>query len=30
MIAGIVWRADVVVTSDQALPAQDSYSLARS
>ena len=29
-IAGIVWRADVVVTSDQALPAQDSYSLAGS
>lgn len=27
-IAGIVWRADVVVTSDQALPAQDAYSLA--
>ena len=27
-ISGIVWRADVVVTSDQALPAQDSYSLA--
>lgn len=27
-IAGIVWRADVVVTSDLALPAQDSYSLA--
>ncbi|HVC58822.1 MAG TPA: PDZ domain-containing protein [Acetobacteraceae bacterium] len=27
-IAGIVWRSDVVVTSDQALPAQDSYSLA--
>jgi hypothetical protein len=26
-IAGIVWRAEVVVTSDQALPAQDSYSL---
>ncbi len=29
-IAGIVWRADVVVTSDQALPAQDSYSLSGS
>ena len=29
-IAGIVWRADAVVTSDQALPAQDSYSLAGS
>ena len=29
-IAGIVWRADVVVTSDRALPAQDSYSLAGS
>jgi S1-C subfamily serine protease len=29
-IAGIVWRSDVVVTSDQALPAQDSYSLAGS
>ena len=29
-IAGVVWRNDVVVTSDQALPAQDSYSLARS
>jgi S1-C subfamily serine protease len=29
-IAGIVWRADVVVTSDQALPAQDRYSLAGS
>ncbi|HUB16846.1 MAG TPA: PDZ domain-containing protein [Acetobacteraceae bacterium] len=28
VISGIVWRADVVVTSDQALPAQDSYSLA--
>jgi serine protease DegQ len=27
LISGIVWRADVVVTSDQALPAQDSYSL---
>ncbi len=27
-IAGIVWRADVVVTSDRALPAQDSYSLS--
>jgi S1-C subfamily serine protease len=27
-IAGIVWRADLVITSDQALPAQDSYSLA--
>jgi S1-C subfamily serine protease len=27
-IAGIVWRADVVVTSDRALPAQDSYSVA--
>jgi len=29
-IAGIVWRPDVVVTSDQALPAQDSYSLVGS
>jgi S1-C subfamily serine protease len=29
-ISGIIWRADVVVTSDQALPAQDSYSLAGS
>jgi S1-C subfamily serine protease len=29
-IAGIVWRADVVVTSDRALPAQDSYSVAGS
>ena len=28
LISGIIWRADVVVTSDQALPAQDSYSLA--
>lgn len=27
-IAGIVWRSELVVTSDQALPAQDSYSLA--
>jgi S1-C subfamily serine protease len=27
-IAGIVWRADVVVTSDRALPAQDGYSLS--
>lgn len=27
-IAGIVWRPGLVVTSDQALPAQDSYSLA--
>jgi S1-C subfamily serine protease len=27
-ITGIVWRPDVVVTSDQALPAQDSYSLS--
>jgi len=27
-IAGIVWRSDVVVTSDQALPALDTYSLA--
>jgi S1-C subfamily serine protease len=26
-IAGILWRADVVVTCDQALPAQDSYSI---
>jgi S1-C subfamily serine protease len=29
-IAGIVWRPDVVLTSDQALPAQDSYSLTGS
>jgi len=29
-IAGIVWRGDMVVTSDQALPAQESYSLAMS
>lgn len=28
VISGIVWRAEMVVTSDQALPAQDSYSLA--
>jgi S1-C subfamily serine protease len=27
-VAGIVWRAGLVITSDQALPAQDSYSLA--
>jgi len=27
VITGIVWRADMVVTSDQALPALDSYSL---
>ncbi len=27
-ISGIVWRSDMVVTSDQALPAQDSYSLS--
>jgi serine protease DegQ len=27
-ITGIVWRADMVVTADQALPAQDSYSVA--
>lgn len=26
-VAGIVWRSDVVVTADRALPAQDSYSL---
>ncbi|HTW70337.1 MAG TPA: S1C family serine protease [Acetobacteraceae bacterium] len=30
VISGIVWRVDMVVTSDQALPAQDSYSLALS
>ncbi|HEY1932994.1 MAG TPA: S1C family serine protease [Acetobacteraceae bacterium] len=27
-VTGIVWRADMVVTSDQVLPAQESYSLA--
>ena len=27
-IAGLVWRGDMVVTSDQGLPAQESYSLA--
>jgi len=27
VLSGIVWRADMVVTADQALPAQDSYSL---
>jgi len=27
VISGIVWRADMVVTADQALPAQDTYSL---
>lgn len=27
-IAGIIWRADTVVTSDQALPALETYSLA--
>src|SRR5690348_5348239 len=27
-IAGLVWRSDMVVTSDQGLPAQESYSLA--
>ena len=29
-ITGIVWRADTVVTADQMLPAQESYSLAMS
>ena len=27
-VTGIVWRTDMVVTSDQVLPAQESYSLA--
>ena len=26
-ISGIVWQRDLVITSDQALPAQDSYTL---
>jgi len=28
VVSGIIWRSDMVVTSDQALPAQESYSLA--
>ena len=26
-ISGILWQQDLVITSDQALPAQDSYTL---
>ena len=29
-ISGIVWRNDLIVTSDQALPAQDTYTLVTS
>src|SRR5215467_2639597 len=28
-ISGILWQRDLVITSDQALPAQDSYTLVR-